>query len=73
MRLGDDVLVWLMSGPAPGFFVANGVFGGEPCVFVRLRGAEEAIPCAPEIVTGIGRVIEACDRGSRFVRQWGTC
>lgn len=72
MTGGQQVLVWIgSSAPIVGLYIAPNNVDGRRAAVVSIDG--EQYQFAEEIVTGVGRLIEALDRGSVPIPKWGTC
>ena len=72
MKHGSPCLVWIRDGaPRCATFLARSVVSGQRAIVVSLDG--EQYQFAEEIVTGVGRLMEALDRGSTPIPKWGTC
>jgi hypothetical protein len=72
MKHGSHCLVWVNDGaPRCATFLARSVVAGQRAIVVSLDG--EQYQFAEEIVTGVGRLMEALDRGSVPIPKWGTC
>ena len=72
MKHGTPCLVWVRDG-APRFatFLTRQVVEGQRAVVVSLDG--ELMPFAEEIVTDVGGLLDALNRGSTPLPNWGNC
>ena len=72
MKHGTPCIVWVRDGaPRYATFLTRQVVEGQRAVVVSLDG--ELMPFAEEIVTDVGGLLDALNRGSTPLPNWGNC
>ena len=72
MKHGSPVLIWPSDGaPRCATFLARQVIAGQRAIVVSLDG--EQYQFAEEIVTDVGGLLDALNRGSTPLPNWGNC